>query len=390
MSRRYSPSETMRYDSLWDNGEKLVYESPVEYIAFNGGGVKGIAYAGVIKALIELDLVKNVKVWSGTSIGSIAMLLITSGVPLDFIEEYLFCIKTEDVISKNWFSKMSYPSNLVNLFYSMGLDDGDKVLRLVEKILEKACLPVDITLKEYYKKTGKYIVPSVSSINTNGGETLYLSPSLYPDFPVAHAVRISSCFPIAFSPQLIKDRSVKDGVRCLLDGGLYENCPIAAFDLFDADDKLAAANRRAVAFYFLNYGQQSREYEDVKSFKDYGSSLLNSMHSDIQKHVTTRDYFWQRIIPIECKDVRYMSSDMTYSDKEKLANTGYLSTMKYFKERSKKIKEEGFPDSLFVPSYKAKCANIEFSDEDVKHIRAYSVNINRTSNCLLKHNFGKL
>ena len=35
--------------------------APVEYIVFSGGGAKGAAYSGVYSALVEGDMIKNIK-----------------------------------------------------------------------------------------------------------------------------------------------------------------------------------------------------------------------------------------------------------------------------------------------------------------------------------------
>ena len=43
----------------------------IENLVFSGGGLKGIAYVGCIKALEEYDIIPNIKCISATSIGAI-------------------------------------------------------------------------------------------------------------------------------------------------------------------------------------------------------------------------------------------------------------------------------------------------------------------------------
>ena len=45
-------------------------------VVLSGGGIKGIGYIGVLKALHEKEIVKNIEVLVGTSIGGFFALLI--------------------------------------------------------------------------------------------------------------------------------------------------------------------------------------------------------------------------------------------------------------------------------------------------------------------------
>lgn len=55
-------------------------------LALGGGGAKGAYQVGVIKALFEYDLISQISVLSGTSIGSINGLMVTAGFTIDEIE----------------------------------------------------------------------------------------------------------------------------------------------------------------------------------------------------------------------------------------------------------------------------------------------------------------
>ena len=52
-------------------------------LVFSGGGVKGIAYLGVMQALYKLDFIKNIKNVAGASAGSITALLIALNYSLE-------------------------------------------------------------------------------------------------------------------------------------------------------------------------------------------------------------------------------------------------------------------------------------------------------------------
>ena len=61
----------------------------INNLAFAGGGVKVIAYAGALKALKEKDCLKNIQKVVGTSGGAIAALCIALGYQPEEIEDIL-------------------------------------------------------------------------------------------------------------------------------------------------------------------------------------------------------------------------------------------------------------------------------------------------------------
>jgi predicted acylesterase/phospholipase RssA len=81
---------------------------PKTTVVLSGGGIKGIAHIGALKALEEKQILKNIKVFAGTSIGGmIAALYIIGYTPdemYNFIE--LFNIKKMRLLDpKGFFNK---------------------------------------------------------------------------------------------------------------------------------------------------------------------------------------------------------------------------------------------------------------------------------------------
>lgn len=66
-----------------------------EGLVFSGGGIKGLAYVGAIKALEEKNLFQKVKRFAGASAGAITAALLAIGMSPDELDEqcglwYLF------------------------------------------------------------------------------------------------------------------------------------------------------------------------------------------------------------------------------------------------------------------------------------------------------------
>ena len=48
----------------------------IRALVFSGGGIRGLAFVGCLRALEELDILNQVECYIGTSIGSIVSLLV--------------------------------------------------------------------------------------------------------------------------------------------------------------------------------------------------------------------------------------------------------------------------------------------------------------------------
>src|SRR5437870_13873229 len=52
---------------------------PITALVFEGGGIKGLAYIGVLQALEEKNLLKDVKWVAGSSVGAMTALMVALG-----------------------------------------------------------------------------------------------------------------------------------------------------------------------------------------------------------------------------------------------------------------------------------------------------------------------
>ena len=82
-------------------------------VAFGGGGARGIAYIGVIKAFEEIGI--KIDFISGTSIGSIAGALVAYGKDSTFMETAVKGIKMKEIRNSKLIWKPSYAKNIETL-----------------------------------------------------------------------------------------------------------------------------------------------------------------------------------------------------------------------------------------------------------------------------------
>lgn len=98
-------------------------QTPVEYIAFSGGGgAKGAAYSGVYSALSDGGIIKNIKAVAGASAGAITAAFVATG------------------ITPKEFEKLSRDTNLKGLLSKKGAmmmnKDGTPLYELVKKTVQ--------------------------------------------------------------------------------------------------------------------------------------------------------------------------------------------------------------------------------------------------------------
>lgn len=191
-------------------------------ICFSGGGIKGAAHIGVLKAFEEENI--DFKYISGTSSGSIVASLYAMGYRADEIKE----------IFQNNYKKIKYIEikKIIKLIYGIifkrkiiidGLNSGEKIEKIINKYSEKK----NIYNINQIKK--KILIPSVdidtgktyyfSSINDAKNNREFSDKIIYVNnISVGKAVHASCSYPGIFSPCQFKN--IK-----LIDGGIRENTP---------------------------------------------------------------------------------------------------------------------------------------------------------------------
>ena len=198
-------------------------------ISLSGGGVKGAAHIGVLKAFSEAGIDFNYI--SGTSSGSIVATLYAIGYIPDEIY-YLFkkyCKEIKYVDYKNIIK------GILGLIFKRkiiidGLNNGNKI----EEIINNACGAKNIKNISQIKKyliipsidlyDGKiYIFSSKQNRNTYSNNMCYIY-----DMEIGKAVQASCSYPGVFSPCTYNNTK-------LIDGGIRENIPWKQIKINGAD-----------------------------------------------------------------------------------------------------------------------------------------------------------
>jgi len=209
-------------------------------LVFEGGGVKGIAYVGVLEALTTIplksygepiNLIQDIKRVAGTSAGAITALLVSLNYSVDEIKKELsevnFSKFADKPTWKDWFT--SLPDR-----YYRGehyIYEGTEFLNWIHKVIEKKLGKITMTFQEL-KKLG-YKELYIIGTNLTKRKIEIFSPEHTPNMPIDIAVRASMAIPFVFKGVRFSiNNGVYDpnGEDVYADGGVISNYPIEIFD----------------------------------------------------------------------------------------------------------------------------------------------------------------
>ena len=208
-------------------------------LLFSGGGIKGLVYPRVIKALEELNMIKNIEVFVGTSIGSLVIAMFLLGYSSLEMEHFLINFDISSLKSIDFLIFLK----------EYGLDKGDKMEFLIRRLIEAKNLSKEITLMDLYKITGVEFI--VTTVNLNRLNISYMSYKNHPDLPLIKAIRMSISIPFFYTP-------VKYKGELYVDGACIDNYPISLFE-----DKLD----ETLGFYICSSAENVVEnFENIESY----------------------------------------------------------------------------------------------------------------------------
>lgn len=281
-------------------------------LCLSGGGVKGAAHIGVLKALQE----ENIKIdyIGGTSSGSIVSTLYSAGYNPDEIY-YIFkkyCKSIKYIDLKNIF-KLFLGIITTGTIIIDGLNSG----RSINKLINKMC-----NQKNIYNISDINIPLVIPSVNMNTGEVICFTSKeirafsdntvFVKDAQIGKAVQASCSFPSVFSPCNYKNSK-------LVDGGIRENVPWREVKFLGAD--------KVISVIFEN----EIDHKSSKNLIDVAFRSYELLCKELSKYeLNGSDYF------IKIKSEKVSLLDMSKIDE--FYRLGYDRTKEFINDNYNKIK----------------------------------------------------
>jgi predicted acylesterase/phospholipase RssA len=196
---------------------------------FEGGGAKGVAYAGALQAMAEQECWFSAV--AGASAGAITAALVASGASPDEIAK-----ATSDALAQ---VQTGLWAGLGRLQRETGYFPSDTLRAWLGKLLAQQLAPrgetgstEGVTFRELWDATGIELNVIAADLSTRS--QVVFSHLDTPNCVVADAVVASSSIPFAFSSRLLRVPDADDEYRCLhhtiVDGGVWSNFPMFVFE----------------------------------------------------------------------------------------------------------------------------------------------------------------
>ena len=281
-----------------------------ENIVFSGGGIRGLSYIGVLKALKKLDKIKDIKKIIGTSIGSVFALLCICNCTNNELDTY-FELFQNQVLNNN----DNILTESINLYKKMGLHDNENIYNTVNCIIESKLNIKNITFSELYEYTNIEYTVIGTCLSTRKIE--YFNYIKSPNMEIAKAIQISTSIPFYYTMTEWNNKKWADG-------GICKNFPI---DYYDEED--GSFNDKTLGFYLKC--KEKKHYE-INTFLDIIKSIENTeLDRNILDSINKTDK--RNIIVINSEDISLTDFDLSENQKQILSDTGFNQTIKYFKNK---------------------------------------------------------
>lgn len=311
----------------------------IKNLVFEGAGIKGIAYCGVIKELENRKLIDSIENIGGTSSGAITAMMLSIGYN---------AYEIENLISQTKFQKFNDGSFFfIGGFHRINKNYGwyrtKKFNQWLEDIIYQKTGNKEIRFKDLQENGFKNLY--VTATNLTQQKLVILSSQTFPDMKIKDAVRISMTIPLYFEAVFVNAKgeltpeNIQNESHVMVDGGILGNFPIQIFDKIERDSlgkKTIIANPHTLGIRIDTEEQilsdiYTKELIPVKieKFNDFMSAFYQIVIENLNRNnLTTED--WQRTISVSSKGIPSKIKKLLPHQKKLLIESGQKSTHDYF------------------------------------------------------------
>lgn len=312
----------------------------IENIVFEGAGIRGIAYGGVIQVMEENGKMDGIKKCGGTSAGAITALMISIGYKSWEINEIIAGTRFETFNDGEYL----FIGGMTRLKNRYGWYKGDEFTEWLGKIIEKKTGNADISFRELHEKGYKDLYITATCLNQQ--RLLVFSRETYPAMKIKDAVRISMSIPLYFEAVFIdregkvyEEQNLDGNLDIVVDGGIIGNFPIFLFDsttIGPQAEMIRIPNENTLGVR-IDSDQQIRSDSATKelapvritSISDYLSAFYHIVLENLNRsQLIPAD--WDRTISVSNAGMSPRIKKLTEEEKNKLIRAGATAAKTYF------------------------------------------------------------
>ena len=273
-------------------------------LVLGGGGITGLLYVGLFKALRDKQLLDKITSMSTQSVGAgIAFLYLAMGKDVDKMEDYLMDVDFRDIFIKDPFKKP----------FDYGVLDSDRFKELGKDVLKKQNLSSNITFQELYDLTG--VEFNVLTTNISSGLSRYFSHTTDPNAKVLTILQMSMAIPYVFTP-------VKYDGSWYIDGGYGGEDLKKVFRGQESDTLVASLSTEK---------DHTDYFRSINNFFDFAYNMNELMQrgTDLSVYDVRFPTVYLTTDIEYCFDCFFRIDFLTKSDRKKLIDKSYRLSAKF-------------------------------------------------------------
>lgn len=310
---------------------QLYAQTTYANLIFEGAGIKGLAYSGVIAELERRGMIDQIERVGGTSAGAITAMLLAVGYDAEEMAEIISSTRFQS------FNDGGFPvfGGIIRMKNKYGWYKGERFSNWVGELLEAKTGNENITFQELV--AGPYKELFVTATSLTSQRTVVLSQESYPNMRIKDAIRISMSIPLYFQGvwintegHIVERPGSTEGLELLIDGGLLANYPIFLFDEITDSNGLtrrtpnpATLGVRMDTDNQMHHDSTDHELEpqSISSISDYAGALFILTVESLNRQWLTKED-WNRTISVSSLGIGPKIKRMSEDQKQAFFDSG--------------------------------------------------------------------
>lgn len=287
----------------------MILRIPPRRVALCGGGIRGVAHVGVMKAFYEHGIFNHIREVIGISAGAFIGLLWVLEYTIPQIEN--LALEFDFTVLRNF-----EPESVLSFPLTFGLDDGSKIDKLIASVLKQKGFAPDATFEQVFTKYSMHFRCYTTELQTS--KVREFSTFKSPKTSVKFAIRASMALPFFYTP-------IKDPKSNLLfvDGAVLHNLPLA----FLKEDEI---RETWGVLFTITPCETAEPIEDIMQVVRYIYDC-----STVMKTAPYMERFGDRVICIPTGDFGTLQLGKTREERAELIQRAYRITKKFMYSLSK-------------------------------------------------------
>lgn len=274
----------------------------IKNLVFQGGGMKGAAFAEIPLVLEEWGILSGIKKVSGSSAGAIMATLMCLKFTPEEIRNIVMNMNFQEFSDANY----GIVRNLYRLMVYFGYYKGDEFSDWIRSLVTQKLGNPDATFKDLYDLNGMSLYVTGSNLTRKRLDIFSIETT--PNMKIWEAVRISMSLPLYF-------KSMTYEGELYVDGGMLDNFPIDIFDkkkcsedcyncdcpchINGEEDKCPKKiiNAETLGFKFkINEEKKEEEPEPITNIFTYLYRIIDTLLSRIEYLDSTKSGLGHKVV----------------------------------------------------------------------------------------------